>query len=433
MLPLTAGSLVLALLEKLSEDRVPWVYLRNYEQLPESVGNDVDLLVPFGQRWKVALLLTAEAERLGWRCLGHGNFSPIALYFCHLPSAGTVHLDIFDRLEWHCLEYAEAAEILRDCKWNGLVNIPEGRDEVYLNVVTRLLYQGEIRTKHRSQALSFPGGLEGLREGFQRHLGPRGSEVVNALDRTGWVADRRVRRRILIEAILRYGLKKPLRLIRGLARYGRRVIGKLLKPPGRFMVLEGADGVGKSTVLEEIIPWCKTWCGGREAYRFHWKPVRVSRGVSEGAGPVDPRGRPLRSRAASFIYLTWHLAGFWWGYFRRVRPLLAKSHAVVGDRYSYDIFLDPRRFRLRLPDVVCRWAALLAPKPDLVVALLADPEEIHRRKSELSDLEISDYQARWKTVAKGRKFMRDIPADDSPAETVQRVKRVMLETFSTRP
>ncbi len=99
VLPLTAGSLVLALLEKLSEDRVPWVYLRNYEQLPESVGNDVDLLVPFGQRWKVALLLTAEAERLGWRCLGHGNFSPIALYFCHLPSAGTVHLDIFDRLE----------------------------------------------------------------------------------------------------------------------------------------------------------------------------------------------------------------------------------------------------------------------------------------------------------------------------------------------
>ena len=79
----------------------------------------------------------------------------------------------------------------------------------------------------------------------------------------------------------------------------------------------------------------------------------------EGVGPVDPRGRPLRSGIVSLVFLMWHVLGFWWGYLRRVRPLLVKNHAVIGDRYAYDIFLDPRRFRLRLPDFVCRWAALV--------------------------------------------------------------------------
>ena len=431
-MPETGGVLILRLLDRLSSEGVSWVYLRNYENLPDEVGNDADILIPAGRRREVAAVLLEEARKLGWDCVGQGEFSPLALYLANLRTGEILHIDLFDRLEWHCLEFADAGVVLANRKWNEQVFIPDENSEVYLNVVTRLLYHGEIREKHRSQASSSPGGTEGLREEFQRQLGSAGPAVVDLLAADAWAPSVEGRRKVRRAAWLRYGMARPSSLITGLWRYGRRVLSKILRPPGRFLVFEGADGVGKSTVLADIVPWCKKWCGGQDAYRFHWKPMHVSRDVPKGDAPVDPRGRPLRSGIVSLVFLMWHVLGFWWGYLRRVRPLLVKNHAVIGDRYAYDIFLDPRRFRLRLPDFVCRWAALVVPRPDVVVALLADPEEIRSRKPELSHEEIANYQARWAILSHGRKSALDVSTDAGPEETIGRVKRALLDAFADR-
>ena len=428
-MPETGGVLILRLLDRLSSESVSWVYLRNYENLPDEVGNDADILIPAGRRRELAEVLLEEAKKLGWDCVGQGEFSPLALYLANLRTGEILHIDLFDRLEWHCLEFADAGVVLANRKWNEQVFIPDENSEVYLNVVTRLLYHGEIREKHRSQASSSPGGTEGLREEFQRQLGSAGPAVVDLLAADAWAPSVEGRRKVRRAAWLRYGMARPSSLITGLWRYGRRVLSKILRPPGRFLVFEGADGVGKSTVLADIVPWCKKWCGGQDAYRFHWKPMHVSRDVPKGDAPVDPRGLPLRSASVSLMFLIWHVASFWWGYFRWVRPLLVKSHTVIGDRYGYDLFLDPRRFRLRLPDLICRAAALLVPKPDVAVALLAKPELIRGRKPELSHEEIASYQSRWRSLAQGRAHMVEVQADEGPRETIKRTKRVMLEAF----
>jgi thymidylate kinase len=426
--PVTAGHLIITMIAELEKQGVPSAYLRNHENLPVEVGNDVDLLVPSGKRRTVAKILANVAPQHGWRYVGSAYFSPMAIYFANPETTETLHLDLFDRLEWHFLEFAHASQVLARRQFNGRVHIPAAEDEIYLNLVTRLIYQGKIREKHQNQAREFVEheGEDMLIRTFGEHLGKAGESIARNLAAHQWQVSPGTRKALLHAAMLNHAARRPWRAMAGVTRYGLRIIRKIVKPPGHFIVLEGADGVGKSTVLDAILPWCSEWCAGRATYDFHWKPVRLHSGPRKPTPSVDPRNSAPRTPIASLAYLGFHILGFWWGWIFRIRPLLSKSHCVVGDRYSYDLFLDPRRFRLKLPDGLCRLALWLTPKPDLTVALVADPEVVHARKPELTVDEISAYQQRWLDIAKNKPGMLTVSADGCPAEVIHRTKQAIL-------
>jgi hypothetical protein len=341
--------LAMRLLDTLTAAGRPWACLRGHEKLPVAVGNDIDLLVGCGSRASVADLFRTVAEEEGWRELYRAHFGPLAQYFVHPESSHTLHLDIFDRIEWRFLSYAEASGILKRRIWNGIVYTPCPEDTIYLNLMGRLLYQGVIRENHRREALGFPGGDAALCGVFDRHLGNPGSQLAAELAKTGWQPERATARLARKVCATRFCWGDPISTTKGLVRWAGRIIRKIASPPGKLIVFEGADGVGKSTVLDVIVPWCATWCGGRTPYRFHWKPRHLSPDAPPSQGPVDPRANPARGFAPSLLFLAAHLAGYWWGWVVRIRPRLSASHAVVGDRYSYDLFLYPARFRLALP------------------------------------------------------------------------------------
>ena len=134
----------------------------------------------------------------------------------------------------------------------------------------------------------------------------------------------------------------------------------------------------------------------------------------------------------SLAFLCYHLAGFWFGWFMRVLPKLIGSHAVIGDRYSYDLYLDPKRFRLKLPRCLCRMAALLTPKPDAIVFLKGDPATILARKTELSHAEIENYQNAWDELSRGRASFLTVDASGTPDEVRLLVKRALITHFTAK-
>lgn len=163
-----------------------------------------------------------------------------------------------------------------------------------------------------------------------------------------------------------------------------------------FIVIEGADGVGKSTIIRHLIPAMKDSGSYNGFLYFHWKPTRttvVANSIPD-SDSVSPRGKPPRNGFLSFLFLCWHLTGFVTGYLRFIRPALRSNKLVVGDRYAYDLFLDPTRFRLQLPKRFIRMLVRLVPAPDAVIALIAPPKTIRMRKPELNECEIERYQMR---------------------------------------
>jgi thymidylate kinase len=143
--------------------------------------------------------------------------------------------------------------------------------------------------------------------------------------------------------------------------------------------------------------------GRKDILLFHWKPTRTSvRLPDQPAGiPSDPRTHQYRSFPLALFYLCYHWLGFWIGYFRHVYPARIKNRAVIGDRYAYEFFLDPRRLRLRAPEWLLKFAAYSTPKPGMVVALTASPPVITARKPELSLLELESYQRKLREMAAG--------------------------------
>ena len=176
---------------------------------------------------------------------------------------------------------------------------------------------------------------------------------------------------------------------------GASAYGALAPPAPRFLALEGADGVGKSTVLRLLVP--EIVCGG--GYKgylfFHWKPIKrnLSYDVIPGDAPHNPRGKKPRNPMASLMFLAHHWLDFQLGYWRFVRPAIRSGRLVVADRYTYDVLLDPKRFRLRLPVWTLRLFVRTIPRPDRAILLHADPTVIHARKSELTEAEITAYQS----------------------------------------
>lgn len=187
-------------------------------------------------------------------------------------------------------------------------------------------------------------------------------------------------------------------------------------PPCGFLAFEGADGVGKSTVMRLLVPELVRRGGYRGYLFFHWKPVRgeLSYDAIPGDRPHDPRGKPPRNPLAGLVFLAHHWIDFLAGYWRFVRPALRAGRLVVADRYAYDVLLDPARFRLRLPRWVLRLFVRTLPRPDRALLFHAPPAVIRARKPELSEPEIDAYQ---NALLSSSSIRRPLPLDASGSPT----------------
>lgn len=134
-----------------------------------------------------------------------------------------------------------------------------------------------------------------------------------------------------------------------------------------YVVFEGLDGAGKTTVVRELEVLLKS-----AGVLFHYE---------RGLATHSPTGRFARrhpsSLAFSFDQLLWHTL--------RVRPLLARGTLVVQDRNLLSVatyFPGCLRWYNRVLVALCR---LLTREPDLLVFLHVPLEERVRRLAQSAE------------------------------------------------
>lgn len=428
------GAVVRAVFLAWRRERIDFLVLRNYEQLPDYTTNDIDVLVRGRDRKRAEQILVAAAHAQGFRLHNRAEFATLALYLSAKDSTDQVHFDLFTELTWRGFRLLDCSGFLARRIDQGLFFVPHPGDEAAVNLLSHAIYTGRVKQKYREQiAAGF--ALEGrhAQELVAHSYGRRHARrIAQAAVRQDWdsieVRVWRLRGRL----ILRHLNRQPFWTLWSALRTAWRLAMRFLRPPGLFVVLCGPDGCGKSTAAEGMLERLRTTFSPEKSAHYHWKPrlARVRR--SNDAPAIDPHGRAPRSKPLSFVYFALHWLEFVVGSRVLLPHTFFRGGLVLVDRYYYDFFVDQRRYRLQIPHWLAWFGYFLVKKPDLVFLLDAPPEILRQRKQEVSPEETTRQREAFLDLVRGLPQGIVINAANSPDRVADDLARCILEHLASR-
>ncbi len=191
--------------------------------------------------------------------------------------------------------------------------------------------------------------------------------------------------------------------------------------PGKFVVLVGLDGAGKTTFARGVAEKIAEQTRYRGIRYFHWIPRLTGFDYPLPSLSETPRKDPETgavARIASVIRLGKNVIAARLSYHLRVRPLVKRGYLVLVDRFVYNYWIDPVSLRYSGPDWCLRLAAFLFPKPDLVLSLEAEPEVLLSRKKELTRDQMVAMRHRIHSVPARPGTLKVLDASRSPQDLV---------------
>jgi thymidylate kinase len=403
---------LLLLFNKLRRNGVPFLLLRNYAELPDIIGNDLDIYVPSTYLVAARSILKAAISESSGIELKVYQLSYFSAHWIDLGASQPLHIDFYPgAFTWKGWAYVSDEELLGQTRLDHGYPVLEESYEALNLFATSLLWGGFFKRKYADKIKELTVSEKNRIRFFElllTKLGVTDPEGVASLLNSGIAQCSE--RRLALEMrshVLRKSLFSGLTtFLSGSIAYWCAELRASLSPSGRLVALIGPDGAGKSTLISGLTPTMQSYFG--DVHTFHWRPslfpdfgeLLHRRNRFSGRPVTNPHGKPVHSFPVSLFRAIYYLLDYWIGYLFKIRRLLAKNHLVVFDRFAIDMWLDPKRFRLGLPSWLLWIIVRLTPQPDLYLFLSAPAATLRQRKPETSVEAVQEVLDRQEKVAR---------------------------------
>jgi thymidylate kinase len=413
------------------------VVWRDEASYPSLSGFDLDLVAPGRAHAPFERLLRAECGRQGWDLLMRvrrgttTTFLLAASWAAPLSDDGFLQVDLHTSLTARGAPFASLRRILRRSFVREGIRWMDPVDAAATSWLEAVLSGAEPKAAYRAafdRALATRAAE--TRRLLEDAVGDQASALV--LENHGKLLNTRSLRR---SAIARAIQLRPAETARVILSKSIRAATSFLMSPGRMWILSGPDGAGKSAVLEALKPLVERRLA-LSVDGFHTRPYLVPRLAEVLPMADNKRADILRERryeprlgvTRSVVRMALLLCDYTAGYWTRVKPLLAKGHLVVFDRYAHDYQVDPQIRGIDLPDWMVRFLLTLVPRGHRRILVQARPETLAARKPDLDVAEAARQLERYRQVFAGDAEGSSLDTDgESAAESGRRLAMLLLD------
>jgi thymidylate kinase len=402
--PPTTGEFLEAVFLQLQREGIEYAVLRNYDGLPQKPGRDIDILTNDYPRF--AALLREFSGKAGYSLRIFRRY--VGMVKFHLarwcPGLEVLEIDVAWSINWKGIPFFSPDLLRQRLPKRCFFILPPGA-EAALSLIKHVIYHGTVLDKYKpwlpEMARSDRAGfLAAVAKCFGNSLA---EQLFDLTCQSNWQGIASLAPQLRRNAILRTFIHNPLTHIIHQGSFIWWNLRRFFRPSGRFVVLLGPDGSGKSTISQKLQEFLQPLFQGHRYFHGHFMIIPRLRDVAMHLGfklsepdtvissdPQRPGERVVEfGTLRSLLYLFYQSLGYLLGYGLIFRAR-GRGELLIFDRYYYDYLIQPG---MSLPPRFIKMVLSLLPKPDLVVYLRNDPHVIFSRKPELTLTELTRQSA----------------------------------------
>ncbi|MBQ0768222.1 MAG: hypothetical protein KBT58_02960 [Bizionia sp.] len=396
-----ATDLLISFFRKLYTQNIGYAVLRNYELLPyDNTSKDVDLIFDPTDFEIVKSIVKEIAKKNNYKLIWENNLD--YLYGCVFvkikeDKVYSVKLDFFNGFNWHGCNYIDHMYIFdKTTSYNGF-SVPNKGHEAFIMVVYYLLYAKSIKDKYHSEIYNnVKNHLTDFKEIVHNHFSIKTANKIIDLVSNNNIKELTALRKTIRNEVVSKNLRKKSIVNSYFKHFKCEVFDR--RKMGFLIALSGPDGAGKSTLVQPFIDFLFDLGLAPTNIPHHFLTNNIPSLHKLPGAPkkyakqnyTKPYEAKETGALSSLVRTGYYYLAFLADRWFYINKMMRSNQVVVFDRYYLDLVADPKRIRISLNKGFVARLFNVLPKPNCYIIVLADKDQILKRKDELTESKLTE-------------------------------------------